>query len=126
MEIAIIGIMIAATHLGPMNDGAHRTIATPGAYVVADNGLTAGAYRNTLGRTSLQLGYTSQVSGRWAWSAGVVTGYPGTKTGYASEPSSKYPLPYIAISYRFGEGAGARAIFMPQRTMPVAGAFELR
>ena len=60
-------------------------------------------------------------------SAGVVTGYPGTKTGYASEPSSRYPLPFLAVSYRFGGGlVGARVMWMPQRTQPVGLAGELR
>lgn len=124
--IELIGIMVAATHFGNMNDGSERSLLTPGVYVVAKNGITAGVYRNTLKRTSWQLGYTHELSGRWAVSGGLVTGYPGTSTGYAYEPSSKYPTPYLAVSYRFGERSGARAIMAPQKTMPVAFAWELR
>jgi hypothetical protein len=123
-EVSIVGLMLASTHLGPMNVGAERTLLTPGAYVVMRNGITVGAYRNTLKRTSILAGYTHQLDGRVSLSAGVITGYPQTKTGYAHEPSRIGP--YIAISYAFGQDSGARAMFMPQRTMPVAIAYELR
>jgi len=122
-----LGVQVAATHLGPMNYGATRHVFTPGAYVVLDNGLTLGAYRNTLGRLSAQAGYTYDWADRWSISGGLVTGYPGTKTGYASEPSSRYPQPFLAVSYRFGGGSlGARVMWMPQRTQPVGLAGEWR
>lgn len=120
-----LGAQLGATHLGPMNYGAHRTLATPGAYVVLDNGLTFGAYRNTFKRTSVQVGYTYDWTDRWSVSGGLVTGYPGTRTGYANEPSSRYPLPFLAVSYRFGGGpVGARVMWAPQRTQPVGVAVE--
>lgn len=122
-----LGVQVAATHLGPMNYGAARHVFTPGAYVVLDNGLTLGAYRNTLERTSAQVGYTYDWADRWSVSAGLVTGYPGTRTGYATEPSSRYPLPFVAVSYRFGGGPlGARVMWMPQRTQPIGLAGDWR
>lgn len=120
-----LGLHVAATHLGELNHGAKRTMATPGAYAVLDNGVTLGAYRNSLGRTSVQAGYTWAASSHWALSAGLVTGYPGTSTGYAHERSSRYPLPYLAVSYRFGgSDLGARALWSPQKTHPVALSVE--
>lgn len=120
----IIGLHLISTHLGDMNPGAERTLATPGVYVVAPNGITAGAYRNTLRRTSVHLGYTHALGGGWALSAGAVTGYPNTRTGYASEPTSKWPTPYLAASYTFGGGTGGRLTWMPVRTQPLSLAIE--
>lgn len=127
LDIALVGLVVAATHLGDMNDGAKRAMFTPGLYAVLQSGLTLGAYKNTLGRPSVHIGYTHAASGsRVALSAGLVTGYPGTKTGYSHEPSSRYPLPYVAVSYRFGESSGMRVIAMPHRTIPLAFAYEVR
>lgn len=126
MNELIIGVMLLSTHLGDMNYGAERTLATPGVYLVAPSGLTAGMYRNTLRRTSVQLGYTYELSNRWAISGGLVSGYPATKRGYASDPTSRLPTVYAAVSYRFGgERLGARVLWVPlQRTQPVTLAVE--
>ena len=127
MNELIIGVMLLSTHLGDMNVGAERTLTTPGVYVVAPSGLTAGAYRNTLRRTSLQLGYTYELSGGWALSGGLVSGYPSTKRGWASDPTSKFPTVYAAVSYRFGcSGVGGRVLWVPlQRTQPVTLSVEV-
>lgn len=127
LDLAIIGVFVVSTHLGDMNEGARRTLATPGVYVVTDSGLTAGVYRNTLERTSVQLGYTNKLSGPWSVSGGFVSGYPNTKHGYSTEPSSKWPTVYAAVSYSFGGGFGGRVISVPmQRTQPLTVAAEWR
>lgn len=127
LAIAVVGVHLFATHLGDMNPGARRTLETPGAYVVLENGATIGVYRNTLRRVSWQAGYTMDLGRGLSASAGLVTGYPGTRTGYAHEPSSNRPLPYLAISYRFGASdTGARALWSPQRTQPLAFSLEHR
>lgn len=126
MNELLLGVMLLSTHLGDMNYGAERTLATPGVYVVAPSGLTAGVYRNTLRRTSVQLGYTHDLGAGWALSGGLVSGYPSTKRGYAEDPTSKWPTVYAAVSYRFGgSGVGGRVLWVPlQRTQPVTLAVE--
>lgn len=121
--IEAIGLMLLSTHLGDMNPGAERTLATPGAYVVMESGLTAGVYRNTNRRTSVQMGYTHKLAGPWSVSGGLVSGYPNTKTGYRTEPPSKWPTVYVAVSYSFGWGGRLIAVPM-QRTQPVTAAVE--
>jgi hypothetical protein len=124
LAIAIIGVHLFATHLGDMNPGARRTLETPGAYLVLENGLTAGVYKNTLRRTSWIGGYTREVGGGWALSAGLVTGYPSTREGYSTDPSSKTPRVFLAASYRFGGDVGVRALWAPQRTQPISLSLE--
>ena len=127
LAITLIGAHLFATHLGDMNPGARRALETPGAYVVLESGITVGVYKNTMRRVSWQAGYTMGVGGGLSASVGLVTGYPGTRTGYAHEPSSNKPMPYLAVSYRFGGGdVGARALWSPQRTQPLALSVEHR
>lgn len=123
-DLAAVGLMLASTHLGPMNDGAQRSLMTPGLYVVHRSGLTVGAYRNTMRRTSALFGYTHQLDGGWSISGGLVTGYPQTASGTASEPSRIGP--YVALSYAFGAHSGARVLWSPQKTQPIAIAAEWR
>lgn len=124
LGISTIGIMLASTHLGPMNEGALRSVMTPGLYVVHSSGVTAGVYRNTMGRASVLLGYTHDLGNGWAVSAGAVSGYPQTSTGYASEHSRVGP--YLAVSWAFGAASGARVTWSPQKTQPVMLAAEWR
>ena len=121
--IETLGIMLVATHLGAMNPGAERTLPTPGLYVITACGATLGAYRNTLRRTSWQVGYT-QADGGWAVSAGLVSGYPDTSEWYRTDPPGR-PKPFVALSYRWGASHGARLITAPQKTIPLALALEV-
>ena len=119
MDLAVVGLLIASTHLGAaIPEGHARNAFTPGVYVVTTGGLTAGLYHNSVNRTSFQLGYTHQLSSRWAISGGFVSGYP--KLG------RNRILPYVAVSYAFGSSTGGRLIAMPERTLPLAAALEFR
>lgn len=116
-EITVAGLLLASTHLGPqMYDGVSRTSWTPGAYVVHKSGLTVGAYRNSMRLMSYQLGYTHDF-GRWSLSGGLVN--------YEKNYRNRV-MPYVAVSYAFGAKSGARIIAMPEKTLPLAGAWEFR
>lgn len=123
MNVTIIGIMVAATHIGPMDQGTDRTLLTPGVYAVSRSGITAGVYRNSLKRTSALVGYTQQLEGRWAISYGLVSGYPPGE-GRPTDPSRIGP--YVAVSYAFGGGKGVRILTMPHATIPLSAGFEVR
>lgn len=69
-EAHTIGINTVTAHTG----GGYRW-DTPGLYVRRDDGLTLGALRNSLGRTSLHASQTWE-RGPWAVQAGAITGYP--------------------------------------------------
>lgn len=69
-EAQTYGANLVTAHTG----GGYRW-DTPGLYVRRDDGLTLGALRNSLGRTSLHLSQTWE-HGPWAVQAGAITGYP--------------------------------------------------
>lgn len=64
------GVNLVTAHTG----GGYRW-DTPGLYVRRDDGLTLGALRNSLGRTSFHASQTWE-RGPWAVQAGAITGYP--------------------------------------------------
>ena len=69
---------VIGAHLGSYHDPDPGNLANnvnPGAYIRFDNGLTAGAYKNSLKRDSAYIGYTSQEWGRVSVTAGIVSGY---------------------------------------------------
>lgn len=66
-----IGLHLASIH-APARDFHRNT--NPGVYVITDNGLTFGVYRNTLGRTSVYAGVTID-SGPFSLTVGATTGY---------------------------------------------------
>lgn len=106
--------MLLSTHLGPTELWVRKTLATPGIYAVHSSGATVGAYQNSLGRVSAQVGYTTPRRGGWALSTGVLSGYsPGRVQ------------PYAAISYRWGGSVGIRLITVPfHETFPASVAVE--
>lgn len=65
-----LGLHLASAHVTPGFQNVN-----PGAYVQCQNGLTAGAYRNSVNRPSLYLGHTWH-RGPFALSAVAITGYP--------------------------------------------------
>ncbi len=118
-DITVVGLMVAATHFGAeIPEGKPRNAFTPGVYVVHKSGATFGAYHNSFKRNSIQAGYTHDLGQGWAISGGIVNGYP--KNG------QDRILPYVAVSYAFGAKSGARLITMPEKTIPLAGAWEFR
>jgi hypothetical protein len=66
----ILGLHLASYHAQHHD---YQNNVNPGAYVECD-GWTAGAYRNTLSRTSAYAGYTLR-SGPFALSLGAISGY---------------------------------------------------
>lgn len=66
-----IGLHLASVHV-PARD--YQRNFNPGLYVITENGIAFGAYRNTLGRTSVYAGL--------AIGAGPVTLMAGLATGY--------------------------------------------
>ncbi len=58
MEGWILGLHLLSAHLGDLDPGAHPRTFTPGIYAVAPSGVTAGAYRNSLDKDTVYLGWT--------------------------------------------------------------------
>lgn len=75
-EIALIGLHLLSAHpgtSGPVNN------QNWGAYVETVDGWTAGAYRNTLSRTTVYAGHTFRLLGPSGTAAGIAL---GAGTGY--------------------------------------------
>ena len=101
---AIIGAHLVSLHSAPTYytkvdeagrpmDEQHFRSATPGAYVRLANGATFGAYRNSYGVGSAYVGWTfTTADGRWAFTAGGVTGYRGAAVQPLLIPSFRMPL----------------------------------
>lgn len=66
-----IGLHLVSVHV-PKRDYQHNF--NPGIYVITEDGLTLGAYRNTLDRMSFYAGLTAE-RGPFALTLGVTTGY---------------------------------------------------
>ena len=66
-----IGVHLVSVHV-PARD--YLQSFNPGIYVRTESGLTAGVYRNSLGRTSVYAGFTID-SGRFSLTVGATTGY---------------------------------------------------
>jgi hypothetical protein len=94
IESLVIGLHLLSHHF-PDKD--YQENFNPGIYVRAENGLTGGIYRNTLGRTSVYAGWT--FGDRVALTIGGVTGYQ-LKDGFGM--SNAYITPMIAPSVRLG------------------------
>lgn len=86
-DVAVVGAHLISLHSSPTYVSAHDNFhdidyrtryewVTPGAYVRMANGATAGAYRNSLGKASVYVGWTWQTDDeRFALTVGAVTGY---------------------------------------------------
>lgn len=89
---ALIGLHLATAHFGAPAD-AHLQSQTPGIYLRTAAGLTLGHYRNSHGLPSTYAGWTwSTADGRWAITAGAVTGYPRARVSPLLVPSARLPL----------------------------------
>lgn len=79
VDAVTIGAHLHTFHIGSQNDvppALRNTDRTPGLYIRADSGLTAGIVRNSLRRTSVYLGQTwSTDDGRWSLTVGAISGY---------------------------------------------------
>ena len=98
-EAVTVGLHLASVHL-PKRDFNNTN---PGLYVRTDGGWTAGAYRNSLNRTSAYAGYTME------WGRLAVTG--GAVTGYAEKVQ---PLLVPSMKVATLGGVSARVAFIPR------------
>lgn len=88
----ILGLHLATAHFGG-TAASQMHDANPGLYVRLGNGATAGAYRNSEGRPSVYAGWTwSTADGRWAITAGGVTGYARAAVSPLVVPSLRVGL----------------------------------
>lgn len=107
MEAAIllIGLHLGTAHFGGPAAGGLRDF-NPGIYLQAPSGLTAGIFRNSHGSVSAYGAWTwSTRDGRWALTAGAVTGYPGARVSPLLAPSARWPL---------ADGWAVRLSFLPK------------
>jgi len=93
------GLHLASVHV----PARHFNNVNPGLYVRTDAGWTAGAYENSLRRTSAYVGYTWE-HGRFAVTGGAVTGYA----------EKVQPLLVPSVKLLTLRGATARVAFIPR------------
>jgi hypothetical protein len=74
-----IGINLATWHDQHHDNGAAYRSTTPGLYMRAESGLTAGIYHNSIGRWSVHAGYSADLELTERVSAGL---YVGAVSGY--------------------------------------------
>ncbi|HEV7913569.1 MAG TPA: hypothetical protein VGP22_07365 [Albitalea sp.] len=94
-----VGLHLASVH----TPARHFNNSNPGLYYRTDSGWIAGAYRNSLRRTSAYAGYT------WSWKALAVTG--GMVTGY-SEHVQPLLVPSVLVFHN--STVGVRVAFIPR------------
>lgn len=88
-QVFILGVHLATVHIG----GHDLEPINPGVYVRTESGLTAGVYRNSYGQISTYAGLTLQTDGgRFALTAGAVTGYPAAKVMPLLAASVRVPI----------------------------------
>jgi hypothetical protein len=130
LENWIIGLHLVTAHAGSLPDpGAHRYLATPGAYAVAPGGFTLGAYRNSLSDTPRYPGarWTAYVG--WTWRPSLEMG-PLRDVAVTAAAASGYVervSPLIGVSASVGRSDLApRIMWVPHRTQPISFAIEWR
>lgn len=97
----IVGLHLLSAHAQPGFEA-----ATVGLYAQAPSGLTAGVLRNSERRLSLYAGETWHTAdGRWAITAGAITGYRGARVT---------PLLVPSLRLQLGDGAAARISLIPK------------
>lgn len=106
----LIGAHIATHHFDEQFSGMQGN--NPGLYARLENGITVGGYRNSFGRASFYAGYTWQTQdGRFALTAGGLTGYAMSKVAPMVTPSARVEL---------WDGLAARITYVPR--VPRVGA----
>ena len=100
----VLGLHLLTAHVGE-TDGMQTS--TLGVYVQAANGATAGALRNSYGANSVYAGWSlSTASGRFALTAGAITGYQAARV---------LPLLVPSVRWSLGDGFSARASLLPKQ-----------
>lgn len=97
----VLGAHLLSAHAQPGYEA-----ATVGLYARAPGGMTVGALRNSERSLSLYAGHTWQTAdGRWALTAGVISGYSSARLNPLLVPSVRVPL---------GAAAAARISLIPK------------
>jgi len=103
LEGLVLGAHLFTTHVGCASNCRYNT---PGIYLKQENGMTLGVYNNTFGRTSAYAAWTFETAdGRFALTAGGVTGYLTAKVMPLISPSVKFDL---------GNRVSLRLVFLPR------------
>lgn len=91
-EALLVGIHLLTGHFASATASDLESV-TPGIYVRTEAGATAGLYRNSNGKASAYLGWTwTTRDGRFALTAGGVTGYEGAPVYPLLVPSMAFEL----------------------------------
>ena len=100
-------------HLGGMHfpSASYQNNINPGMYVRTDDGLTLGAYYNTLRRVSIYAGYTYEF-GPFGLMGGVITGYKPKMIDGVSYGQGKTLTPIAALSLRLPQLYGFAPMLM--------------
>lgn len=101
-----LGAHVASVHVPALKN---QNNFNPGAYVVAPNGVTVGAYHNTMRKTSVYVGYLAHFKYADVLVGGV--------TGYKKE-LGRAVMPLVAVSHAFDEVLGwhPRVTYIPKAT----------
>lgn len=114
---ATVGVHIGSAHYP---GASYQNNFNPGMYVRTDDGITVGAYYNTLRRTSVYAGYTLEY-GPFGLLGGVVTGYTPKIIDGLSYGQGKALTPMVALSLRLPKLGGFTPMVMlvpPFRASP--------
>lgn len=110
-----VGLHLGSVHVPRRAD---QQDFNPGFYFKAEDGLTAGIYRNTIGRTSVYAGYTAD-AGPFSLTAGLITGYQhhaNCITAWIGGPPAK--LGQVCGTSRGSQGA-VTAFLNPSMRLPI-------
>jgi hypothetical protein len=96
-----VGLHLATQHLEHSTQDLQTL--TPGVYLRTESGFTAGSFRNSYSRSSVYAGWTWQTDdGRFALTAGAITGYSAAKVMPLVTPSVRFELApgtYLRTAY---------------------------
>lgn len=126
-QAATFGVHLGSAHYPK---GSYQNNFNPGMYVRTDDGITVGAYYNTLRRTSVYAGYTFEY-GPVGLLGGLVTGYQPKLIDSVNYGQGKTLTPMLAMSLRLPPLGGFKPMVMlvpPFRSSPAVFhlAFEHR
>ena len=116
-QAATFGVHAGSVHVP---SGAYQNNFNPGMYLRTDDGVTVGAYYNTLRRVSFYAGYTVEY-GPVGLLGGLVTGYQPKLIDGLSYGQGKTLTPMVAVSLKLPPLSGFKPMLMlvpPFRSSP--------
>ena len=105
---AIFGVHMGSAHYP---GGSYQNNFNPGVYLRTEDGITVGAYYNTLRRASVYAGYTYQY-GPFGLLGGVVTGYQPKLINGLTYGQGKALTPMLALSLQLPAMGGFKPMVM--------------